>query len=113
MFQTLLITFREGLEAFLMVAVATLYLRKTGRHALISAVRSGLAVALLVSLAVGVLLAQIGASSPLWEGMLALIAAAAVIWCVAHMRKMGKHMSGDISSGIGKALILDGNSAWW
>lgn len=113
MFQTLFITFREGLEAFLMVAVATLYLRKTDRHALISAVRSGLAVALLVSIAVGVLLAQIGASSPLGEGMLALIAAAAVIWCVLHMRKMGKHMSGEISSGIGKTLILDGANAWW
>jgi high-affinity iron transporter len=113
MFQTLLITFREGLEAFLMVAVATLYMRKTGRHVLISAVRSGLALALLASVALGVVLAQIGASSPTWEGMLALIAAAAVIWCVAHMRRMGKHISGEISSGMGKALILDGANAWW
>ena len=31
MFQTLLICFREGLEALLVVAIATLYLRKTGR----------------------------------------------------------------------------------
>src|SRR5665647_2167209 len=97
MFQTLLITFREGLEAFLMVAVATLYLRKTGRHTLISAVRSGLATSLLASAAIGMALAEVGASSPMWEGILALVAAAAVIWCVSHMRKMGKHMSGDIS----------------
>lgn len=34
MFETLLITFRESLEAILMVAIATLYLRKTGRDAL-------------------------------------------------------------------------------
>src|SRR5665647_2802782 len=107
MFQTLLITFREGLEAFLMVAVATLYLRKTGRHALISAVRSGLAASLLASVAIGMALAEVGASSPMWVGILALVAAAAVIWCVSHMRKMGKHMGGEISAGIGKALILD------
>lgn len=31
MFQTLLIAFREGLEALLVVAIATLYLRRTGR----------------------------------------------------------------------------------
>ena len=41
MFQTLLVTFREGLEAFLMVAVATLYLRKVGRQALITAAVTG------------------------------------------------------------------------
>ena len=45
MFQTLLISFREGLEALLVVAIATLYLRRTGRVHLISAIRSGLAVA--------------------------------------------------------------------
>jgi len=51
MFQTLLITFREGLEAFLILAIATLYLRKTGRYALIGAVRVGLAVAVAGSVA--------------------------------------------------------------
>jgi high-affinity iron transporter len=113
MFQTLLITFREGLEAFLMVAVATLYLRKTGHHALIGAVRTGLAVAVAGSMALGVTLAKVGASSPVWEGILALFAAAAVIWCVTHMLKMGKQMGDQISAGVGKALILDGVNAWW
>ena len=96
-----------------MVAVATLYLRKTGRHALISAVRGGLAASLLASVAIGMALAEVGASSPMWEGILALVAAAAVIWCVSHVRKMGKHMGGEISAGIGKALILDRANAWW
>jgi high-affinity iron transporter len=113
MFSTLLITFREGLEAFLMVAIATLYLRKTNRLALINAVRVGLAVALGLSIALGLALAKMGESSPAWEGALALVAAIAVIWCVAHMRKAGKHMGGEISSGIGKATLLDGSRAWW
>ena len=113
MFQTLLITFREGLEAFLMVAVATLYLRKIGHHSLVNAVRVGLGVSVAISVALGVVMAKIGASSPMWEGILALLAAAAVIWCVSHMLKMGKQMGSEISVGIGKASVLDGAQAWW
>jgi high-affinity iron transporter len=113
MFSTLLITFREGLEAFLMVAIATLYLRKTERLALINAVRVGLGVALVLSLALGLALARVGASSPAWEGALALVAALAVIWCVVHMLRAGKQMGGEISSGIARATVLDGNRAWW
>jgi len=113
MFQTLLITFREGLEAFLMVAIASLYLRKTGHHALVSAVRAGLAVSVIGSIALGMALANVGATSPMWEGVLALVAAAAVIWCVTHMLKMGKHMGAEISTGLGKALILDRANARW
>jgi high-affinity iron transporter len=112
-YETLLITFREGLEAFLMVAVATLFLRKTGRGALVMAVRSGLGVSIVGSVLLGVLLARVGSMSPLWEGILALLAAAAVVWCVTHMRKMGRHMGSEIASGLGKASVLDGPRAWW
>jgi high-affinity iron transporter len=113
MFQTLLITFREGLEAFLMVAVATLYLRKTGHQALLSAVSAGLFVSIGGSVILGVIMAKVGASSPVWEGVLALLAALAVVLCVTHMMKMGKQMSGEISAGLGRATLLDGTHAWW
>jgi high-affinity iron transporter len=113
MLQTLLITFREGLEAFLMVTIASLYLRKSERLALLSAVRAGLATAVVGSIALGIGLAQLGAISPVWEGGLALIAAAAVIGCVTHMLKMGKQMGREISAGMGRATLLDGNHAWW
>jgi high-affinity iron transporter len=113
MFSTLLITFREGLEAFLMVAIATLYLRKTERQSLINAIRVGLVVAVGLSLALGLALAKMGETSPAWEGALALIAALAVVWCVVHMLKAGKQMGGEIATGIGKASVLDGSRAWW
>jgi high-affinity iron transporter len=113
MFETLLITFREGLEAFLMVSVASLYLRRTGRQQLIGGVRAGLALSVAGSAALGIALADVGASSPLWEGVLALVAASAVVWCVTHMLKMGKHMGGEITAGLGKASALDSAQAWW
>ncbi len=96
-----------------MVAIASLYLRKTGHLALLGAVRSGLVVSVIASIALGVALAAMGEMSPLWEGALALIAAAAVLGCVWHMQKMGKQMSGEISSAMGKAVLLDGANAWW
>ena len=36
MYQAFVITLREGLEAFLIVAISLAYLRKTGRHQLVS-----------------------------------------------------------------------------
>jgi high-affinity iron transporter len=113
MFETLLITFREGLEAFLMVAIATLYLRKTAHHALVGGVRAGLAVSVAGSVVLGEALADVGAASPKWEGILALVAAAAVVWCVAHVLSMGKHMGTEISGRLSKASALDGSRAWW
>jgi high-affinity iron transporter len=112
MFQTLLITFREGLEAFLIVAVATLYLRKMERQALVSAVRAGLGAAIVGSIALGILLAKLGSMSPAWEGALALVAAGAIVWCVTHMLKVGKTMSQEVSAGMGLATLDDGR-AWW
>ena len=41
MFQAFVITLREGLEAFLIVAISLAYLKKTGRSSLIPAVHWG------------------------------------------------------------------------
>jgi high-affinity iron transporter len=72
-----------------------------------------LVVAITCSVVLGLVMAKVGASSPAWEGVLALLAAAAVMWCVVHMLKMGKHMGNEISVGISKASMLDGTKAWW
>ncbi len=112
MFQTLLIAFREGLEALLVVAIATLYLRRTGRDRLISAIRAGLAVAVVLSLLLGQALSRIGALSPATEGAMALVAAAAVVWCVLHMMKAGKTLGREIAARLEQASVLDGSKAW-
>lgn len=112
MFQTLLIAFREGLEALLVVAIATLYLRRTGRAHLLSAIRTGLAVAIALSMSLGIVLSRIGAMSSVAAGVMALMAAAAVVWCVLHMMKAGKTMGKDITARLDQATLLDGSKAW-
>lgn len=113
MFQSLLICFREGLEAFLVIAVATLYLRRTLQVGLVGAVRWGLLVALAGCAVLGVVLSRIGAMSTVWAGVMALVACAAVLWCVVHMRKAGKNMSREIAGRLDQVAGLGGSRAWW
>lgn len=113
MFQTLLISFREGLEALLVIAIATLYLRKTGRLHLLWPLRAGVVAAVVLSLGLGWVLSQVGAISPLTEGIMALVAAATVAWCVLHMRRAGRSMGRDITGRLDSASVLEGRGAQW
>src|SRR5262249_37729431 len=95
MLQALVITLREGLEAFLLVAISLSSLRNSGRSALTSAVHWGIAAAIAVSLLGGYLLYN--ASNQEWlDGPLAMLAAASVTWMVVHMWRAGRRMKGDI-----------------
>lgn len=111
MFQTFLICFREGLEALLVIAIATLYLRKTGRVQLLLPLRAGVAVAALLSVVLGWVLSRVGALSPAAEGAMALLAAAAVAWCVVHMQGAGKGMGSEIAQRMDRASLLQGPRA--
>jgi len=113
MFQALLICFREGLEAFLIIAIATLYLRKAQNLVLLGAVRWGVVTALALCTGLGVVLAQIGEMSSAWAGVMALVAAAAVAWCVLHMLHAGKGMGQEIQKRLGEIAALQGQRAWW
>src|SRR5947209_10840138 len=77
MAQMLLVTLREGIEMFLIVALAATYLRKSGRAALLSAVGWGTAMAVAASVVLGTWLAEV-AVLPKWEALLALVAAVLV-----------------------------------
>lgn len=113
MLQTLLIAFREGLEALLIIAIAALYLRRSGRSALLGAVRAGVATALGLSVLLGLVLAQAGALSPAWEGGMALVAAAAVISCTVHMLRTGRHLRSRIDGQLAQAAAATDGSGWW
>ena len=113
MFQALLICFREGLEAFLIVAIAALFLRRAHNHALLGALRWGVMTALAACTVLGVVLARVGEMSSAWAGVMALVAAAAVMWCVAHMMHAGKTMGREITERLSEIAALQGRRAWW
>jgi len=111
MLQALVITLREGFEAFLIVAISLSYLRKSGRHALTSAVHWGIAVAMCVSALGGYLLYH--AANQEWlDGPLAMIAAASVTWMVVHMWRVGRRMKGDIESHLRQSSVKPGAAAF-
>ena len=89
------ITLREGLEAFLIVAISRAYLRKSGRRQLIPAVHWGIAVSVLVSIGAAVLF-QRASNQALWEGVLAVVAAVLVASLIVHMWRHAKTIKRDI-----------------
>jgi high-affinity iron transporter len=95
MLQGFVITLREGLEAFLIVAISLAYLRRTGRAHLSRAVHWGIVVSLLVSGVAGVLF-QRAANQALWEGVLAIAAALLVGSLIVHMCRAAKTIKRDI-----------------
>jgi high-affinity iron transporter len=74
MLQAFIITLREGLEAFLIIAISLAYLRKSGRPQLVPAVHWGIARSVVLSVGAAILF-QRASNQALWEGVLALTAA--------------------------------------
>src|ERR1051325_8361056 len=95
MLQALVITFREGLEAFLIVAISLAYLRRAGRAQLTPAVHWGIAAAIAISALGGYLLYH--AQNQEWlDGPLALVAAISVTTLTVHMWRPRRPIKGDI-----------------
>jgi high-affinity iron transporter len=112
MLQAFVVTLREGLEAFLIVAISLAYLRKTGRHTLIPAVHWGIVVSVLVSIAAGLLLAK-AANQALWEGVLALVAAVLVGSLIVHMWRAGRYMKRNIEGRLESSSSKAGAAAFF
>jgi high-affinity iron transporter len=111
MLQSFVITLREGLEAFLIVAISLAYLRKTGRVQLVPAVHWGIATAVAVSIGLGLLL-QRARNQALWEGVLALVAAVLVASLIVHMWRAARHMKRDIETKLHESAIKRGAAAF-
>ena len=111
MLQMFVITLREGIEAFLIIAIALAYLRKTGRVALVPAVLWGTAGAVALSATLGVMLAEY-AVQPLWEGVLALIAVVLVVSMVVYMLRTARHLRAEIGQRLEVAAQKTGTGAW-
>jgi len=109
--QMFVVTLREGIEAFLIVAITIAYLRKTGRDALLPPVWWGAGAAVLMSVILGAFLAEY-AVKPLWEGILAVTAAAMVISMVIYMMRTARHLRANIGSQVEAAMREPDRSAW-
>ena len=111
MYQAFVITLREGLEAFLIVAISLAYLRKTGRQELVPAVHWGIALSILVSIGAA-LLFQRANNQALWEGVLALTAAVLVASLIVHMWRHAKRLKKEIESRLESSALRTGAKAF-
>jgi high-affinity iron transporter len=110
MLEMLIITMREGIEAFLIIAIMAAYLKKTGRHALLPAVWWGTGVAVVLSVAVSFIFAK-ASNKPLWEGVLAAIAAVLVASMVVYMWRAARHLRAQIGARLEAAAVKPGAAA--
>lgn len=109
--QAFVITLREGLEAFLIVAISLAWLRKSGRSELVPAVHWGIGVSVLVSVAAGLLL-QRASNQALWEGVLAITAAVLVGSLTAHMWRAARRIKAEIEGRLSRTAARTGAAAF-
>ncbi len=111
MIQSMVMGFREGLEAFLLIAIILQYLGKTDQHHLKTKVVHGAAVGLVISLLLGLLLNQLAASlggvgtlTKVWESAASFVALALVtlfiLWMIRHGSDMASHIKGQVDSNL-------------
>ena len=112
MLQAFVITFREGLEAFLIVAISLAFLRKSGSRHLIPAVQWGIAVSVVISVIAGWLFAS-ASNQALWEGILALAAAVSVATLTVHMWRTARRIKGEIEGHLQQSTAKQGAAAWF
>jgi FTR1 family protein len=98
MFQSLVITLREGVEAALILGIVLGYLKKTGRQAWSQYVWWGLASAVVASLAAAYLIHRFEIVEDAYEGWMMLIGAAFVATMVYWMWKTGKYLKKEIET---------------
>ncbi len=110
MLQAFVITLREGLEAFLIVAISVAYLRKSGRRELEKAVYWGILAAVTSSVVGGYIL--FNAANQEWlEGPLALVAAVSVLTLTVHMWRAGRRIQGEIEGHLRSSAARAGIAA--
>jgi high-affinity iron transporter len=112
MWQGFTIALREGIEAFLIVALTLSYLRRTGRQHLASAVVWGIGASLLVCVGAGALLAR-AANHSLWEGILAAVAAVLVASLLIYVLRSARTMKAKMERRIERLSSRSSGSGFW
>jgi FTR1 family protein len=110
MFQALVVTLREGVEAALIVGIALVYLAKIGRLDLRRTVYAALVAALLGSVATAVLLSYLPINQDKFEGWIMLVAAVLVVGMIVFMMRTARTLRGEIETKVGS---FAGNGSRW
>ena len=116
MLATFFLMLREGLEAALIVGIIAAYLVKIGRRDALPRVIAGVAAAVGLSIALGVLITITIEKLPLvvqetLEGLAALLAVAVLTWMLFWMRRQGRAIKGELEQGVDVALSTGGTRA--
>lgn len=112
MWQGFTIALREGIEAFLIVALTLSYLKRTGRPELARAVYAAIGVSIATCAVAGFLFSK-AVNQSLWEGILALAAAALVGSLLIYMKRVSKHLKRDIEHRIESRAATSPTRAFW
>jgi high-affinity iron transporter len=104
-----LITFREGLEAALIVGIVLGYLKKTGRLDQGHYVWAGVLAATLASLGVALALQLLGAqlsgrAEEIFEGATMFLAVMVLTWMIFWMRYQARHIKGALEREVQAAI---------
>lgn len=116
MLAALLLAFREGLEAALILGIVLSVLRRVGRGDRAWIVWLGAVVASLVSLAAGVWLHALGVAfegraEELFEGTAMLLAAGVLTWMIFWMQRQGQYLKSELETGVRRAVRGRGTKA--
>jgi FTR1 family protein len=111
MFQSLVITLREGVEAALILGIVLGYLKKTGRQAWSRYVWWGLVAAIAASLAAAYVVHRFEVVEDAYEGWLMLVGAAFVATMVYWMWRTGTRLKHQIESRLSELSAAPSHSA--
>ncbi|ACS86907.1 MULTISPECIES: iron uptake transporter permease EfeU [Musicola] len=117
MFVPLLIMFREGLEAALIVSLIASYLKRTQREQWLGAVWVGVALAVTLCLALGLFINATTGEFPqkqqeLFEGIVAVLAVAILTYMVFWMRRVSRSVKLHLEGAIDQALGASKRQGW-
>ena len=115
--QALIIAFREGLEAFIIIAILLQFLDKSGNKQFKINVWKGMSVGIIVSVLLGMLLIRISSAiggtdnvAKLWESGASLVAVLLIttfiIWMIKYGKRIKEHVENKAALSLSKAGIF-------
>lgn len=107
MIETLIVVFREGLEAFLVIAIMLAYLGNTGNAHLKTPIYVGIVVALGICALTWWRVAEL-AESPIWEGSLAILAGLLVASFTIYVMRTARNIRTNIDQHLEKSVNKGG-----